>query len=279
MTTDELLRSKRGVVACVVTTGDVKPQFSAALSSMRDWNTRNGFVGVEYRFFDAKLVESGRDAVCRHALAEGYDWVLMIDADAAGWPPESLAKMLQTAYVTHQSVHVIGAYAQLKQPPFLPTIDTGTGKWEVQYPNQGVIRVIRTGGHFLFVKTELLKHMGAPWFRTRVPLTPVKAMKELDNFARVTLDGKNPLRDHPEWDTLMMAAAKASLGMNAGEIHIGEDSGFCDNARAVGGQIAVDTDLVTGHVGDRVITPVDLRDEIRKFDKRLYAAVGVRDYE
>lgn len=279
MTADELIRSKKGLVACVVTTGDIKPQMSAALSSMRDWNTRNGLLGVEYRFFDAKLVESGRDAVCRHALNERYDWVLMIDADASSFPPESLARMLQTAYIDHPGLHVVGAYSQLKQSPFLPTIDTGTGRWEVQYPGQGIVPVIRTGGHFLFIKTELLAHMGPPWFRTRTPLTPIKAMKELDNFARVTLDGRNPLRDHPEWETLFAAARKVSGPPEDGELHIGEDSGFCDNARAVGGQIAVDTDLVTGHVADRIIGPNDLREEMRKFDKRLYAAVGVRDYE
>ncbi len=279
MTPLELVQSKRGVVACVVTSGTIKHQFSAAFSSMRDWNTRNGFLGVEYRFFDAKLVESGRDAVCRHALSEGYDWLLMIDADASNFPAESLARVLEDAYVTQPNAHVIGAYAQLKQPPHLPTIDTGTGKWEIHYPGQGLIPVIRTGGHFIFVKTDILRAMGAPWFRTRVPYTPVKAMKEMDNFARVTLDGRNPLMDHPEWFTLMEAAKKASAGVAPLEQNVGEDSGFCDNVRACGGQIFVDTNLVTGHVADKIIGPNDLREEMRKWEKRLYATVGVRDYE
>ena len=269
----------RGLVACVVTTGDIKPQFSAALSSMRDWNSRNGFTNIEYRFFDAKLVESGRDAVCRHALEQGYAWLIMVDADAALFPQESTALMLQSGFVTIPGAHVIGAYAQLKQPPYLPTIDTGTGTWEIHYPGQGLIPVIRTGGHFIFVKTEILSHMGAPWFRTRIPYTPLKAMKEMDNFARTQLDGRNPLRDHPEWDTLFAAATKASMGSKPLEISVGEDSAFCDNVRAVGGNIFVDTNLVTGHVGDRIIVPTDLREEIRKVERHVYASVGVRFYE
>lgn len=274
----EALREKRGLIATVVLS-DIKHQFSQSLSDMRDWNSRNGFVNIEYKMFDAKLVESGRDAVCEHALAAGYDWLMMIDADAAGFPAMATLRMLESAYVTHPQAHVIGAYSQLKQPPYLPTIDTGTGRWEVHYPGQGLLEVIRTGGHFLFIKTPLLRHMGRPWFRTRIPLTPAKAMKELDNFARITLDGKNPLRLHPEWETLYQAARKTSAATDAGSASVGEDSGFCDNARAHGGVIYVDTDLVTSHIGSKAIVPSDLRKEMKELEKRLHAAVGVRDYE
>ena len=273
------LKELRGLVACVVTSGAIKPQFSAALSSMRDWNSRNGFVNIEYRFFDAKLVESGRDAVCRHAVAQNYTWLIMIDADASNFPPESTLRMLESGFVTLPNAHVIGAYSQLKQPPYLPTIDTGTGKWEIHYPGQGLIPVIRTGGHFIFVKTNILQLMGAPWFRTRIPYTPLKAMRELDSFARCQLDGKNPLRDHPEWDTLFASAHKASLGAQPLEVNIGEDSGFCDSVRAFGGNIFVDTNLVTGHVADKVIEPKDLKEAVRDIERQMYAMVGVRGYE
>lgn len=273
------VKELRGLIACVVTTGAIKPQFSASFSSMRDWNSRNGLVNIEYRFFDAKLVESGRDAVCRHALEQNYSWLIMVDADATGFPPESTMRMLENGFVVAPTAHVIGAYAQLKQPPYLPTIDTGTGTWEIQYPGQGLIPVIRTGGHFIFVKTDLLRHMGPPWFRTRIPYTPLKAMKELDNFARCQLDGRNPLQDHPEWETLFESAKKVSLNARVMEVNIGEDSAFCDSVRAVGGNIFVDTNLTTGHVADKVIEPKDLREAVRDIERQAFAIVGVRNYE
>lgn len=278
-TAAEALQELKGLVATVVTTGSVKPQFSAALSNMRDWNTRNGFLNVEYKMFDAKLVESGRDAACSHALDNKYDWILQIDADAAAWAPQALAKMLETAYVNTPNCSVVGAYCQLKGKPYLPTIDTGTGTWEYHHPGAGVIPVIRTGGHFLLVKTDILAHMGQPWFRTRIPYSPAKAMKELDNFARTKLDGKNPLVYHSEWLTLLAEARRVSVAEESARSGIGEDSGFCDNVRAMGGQIVVDTDLVIGHVADFVILPKHLRKEFRDSDLMAYAAVGVRFYE
>jgi len=272
------LRELPGLVATVCTTGAVTPQYAASLSNLRDHNSRTGFVHVEYQTFDAKLVESGRDAVCLHALQNKYAYLLMIDADAV-FPQDAHQRLLHTAFVRAPGADVVGAYANLKNAPYLPTIDTGTGTWEVWYPGSGLLSVIRTGGHMLLVKTPLLTRMGPPWFRTRIPATPIRAMRDLDNFARTQLDGKNPLRDHPEWDTLFAQAAQASAPAEAASIAIGEDSGFCDNAHAHGATILVDTDVVTGHVGSRVIDFRDLRKEIKDMDKRVYASVGVRDYE
>ena len=273
------MNAYRGLVATVCTSGTVKPQFSQSLSDMRDWNSRNGFTSIEYKIFDAKLVEAGRDAVVRHALKQTYDWILMIDADAAGWPAAALKRVLEVCYEQIPAVDVYGAYCQLKQAPYLPTIDTGTGTWEVQHPGQGVLPVIRTGGHFLFLKTPLLARMGEPWFRTRIPYSPAKGFREVDNFSRTKRDGDNPLRLHPEWESLVQEASFVSDGAQAALVGIGEDSGFCDTAKAAGATIVVDTDLVVGHVGDYVITPTDLRDAMRDHERTAHALVGIRGYD
>lgn len=268
----EHLQSLRGLVATIVLTGTVEENFSQALSDMRSWCDRSGFHNIEWRKFPAQLVETGRDSALQHALEEEYDFVLQVDADAYPIPPDALARILHDAYIKQPEADVVGGYCQLKNAPYLPTIDTGTGTWEPIFPGEGLVPVIRTGGHFILVKVPLLKQFGPPWFRTRETAPSLKALAEVDNFARCKLDGKNPLRDSPAWEELVeIARSEQGPGISS----VGEDSGFCDAARASGAEIYVDTDLVIGHMSKRVIMPSDLRDEMRKRRRGRDLALGV----
>lgn len=265
------LRGLKGLVATVVTTGHVEENFAWNLMEMRSWCDRNDFHNVEWRSFHAVLVEHGRDEVLRHALSEGYDFVLQIDADAAPIPADALLRILHTAFIAVPDSAVVGAYAQLKTPPYLPTIDTGTGTWEVHFPGEGILPVIRTGAHFILVKPPILTKFGPPWFRTRLSFRPIDALREVDNFARLNRHGKNPLAGE-EWTSLLEAAREQSGGV---ESPVGEDSGFCDAVLAAGGKIYVDTDLVIGHIGKKLITPEMLKEEMDKRVKKVKRAVGV----
>lgn len=269
MTLDEL-KQLRGLVATVCLSGSVDPDFAMALSSMRAYNIEQGFSNVEYLTQNAVLVESGRDAVVQHALQQDYDWVLQIDADAAPFAPQSLHRLLEAAY-TEGGPDVIGAYAQLKGPPHLPTIDTGTGTWEVHYPGEGVLPVVRTGCHFFLAKIHVFKAFGPPWFRTRIPQTPLMAMRDLDNFARLNNSGQNPLSGD-SWDSLMSTAVQQNAQMS---IPVGEDSSFFDTLNALGFKAAVHTNIVAGHVARKVIQPQDLIDALKKRDDLYRAGVGV----
>ena len=272
------LRSLRGLVATVVLTGAVDENFSQALSDLRSWCDRQGFHRIEWRKFPAQLVEAGRDMVLTHALnpkgdgtEPAYDWVLQIDADAFPIQEDALLRILHTAFIALPNSDVVGAYCQLKSPPYLPTIDTGTGTWEPIFPGEGALPVIRTGGHFILIKPPILKRFGPPWFRTRQPHAPLKAMAEVDNFARIKLDGRNPMSASDEWGKLLeLAKTETSSGAS-----VGEDSGFCDQVRAAGGSIYVDTNLVIGHVAKKVISPVDLRDSMKESKMKARLAVGV----
>lgn len=271
-TKERRLDELRGLVASCVGIGGIDDQFAAAHEEMRVWNVENGFKNVEYRRIPCVLVESGRDECAMHALQQGYDYVLQVDADAAPFPPDSLLRLLQRAYVEYPDADVVGAYAQLKNFPYLPTIDTGTGTWEEHYPGEGVLRVLRTGGHFFLTKTSAYRKMGpAPWHRTRVVPSPMDTLREVDNFARLHNDGVNPFAKSREWQDLMDEARKGGRSAHA----VGEDSGFFDNLHAVGGVAYVDTDLVTGHVMKTVITPQMLKDAMRERSTRMAAACGV----
>lgn len=267
------LRSLRGLVATCVGIGGVDSDFAAAREEMRVFNVENGFKNVEYRTFNCVLVESGRDEVALHGLREGYDWILQIDADAAPFAPDALVRLLRRAYVDAPDADAVGAYCQLKQAPYLPTIDTGTGTWEVHYPGEGLLPVIRTGGHFLLVKAQAYRRLGAPpYHRTRLAPSLLRTLSELDNAARQKFDNRNPFADLPQWGALVEAARTQP---QHGESHVGEDSGFCDRLTAAGGRIYVDTDLVAGHVTKSFITPQMLKAQIDAREAQRRALCGV----
>lgn len=268
----ELLRQKAGLIATVITSGAEDPHYGQAFSDLRSWNDRNGFHKVEYRRFHCPFVEAGRDDVMQHALNENYAWVLQIDADAAPFAPNALAQILHTAFIVAQDADVVGAYCQLKNPPYLPTIDTGSGTWEPHFPGEGILPVIRTGGHFLLVKPEICRRFGPPWFRTRRTMRPIDALAEVDNLARLSEDGRNDLTKTETWQKLMAKARDEGGGAVS---TVGEDSGFSDAVMAAGGKIVVDTGIYVGHVGKRVITPEMLNKEMRKREAAFAGAVGV----
>lgn len=267
------LKARKGLIASISLSGSVRPEFSEAWADMRSWNDRNGFHGIEYRIENGVLVESARDAVAAHAVREGYEWVLQIDADAAPFPPHATAWMLERLFVTHPQLQAIGGYCQLKGPPHFPTIDTGTGTWEEHYPGEGVLPVIRTGAHFIMIKCEVFQRMAPPWFRTRVTPPPLVAMMEVDGFARQRNGGQNPLWN-AEWSNLMEEARASNPGRGVGPV--GEDSSFCDYLTGQGGRIAVDTNLVVGHVGTKIIMPEDFAKAFREQLTSQRQALGVR---
>ena len=97
-------------------------------------------------------------------------------------------------------------------------------------------------------------------------------MMEVDNYARRTLGGTNPLAEHPEWDTMWHAAYTEA---GTGESHVGEDSSFFDKACAAGHQIYVDTDLVVGHVTSKSILPNDFVEAMQMRKRQMAACLGV----
>jgi hypothetical protein len=268
------VRGTRGLVSSIALSGYIRPEFSQCWAEMRSWNDRNGLLQVEYRHDNGVLIESARDAVCMHALKEKYDWVLQIDADAAPFAPDSCARMVQTLFVTHSFLSALGAWAQVKGFPHHPTIDTGSGTWEEHYPGEGIIPVIRTGAHFLMVKVDAFKRMGPPpWFRTRIAPNPLQAMKEVDNWARQRHRGRNPLWTK-QWELLMEEAYLSGPPRGVGPV--GEDSAFCDNLRSFGMMMAVDTDMVVGHVATKTIMPSDFIEAYGRQLREQRLALGVR---
>src|SRR5207237_2493381 len=99
------------------------------------------------------------------------------------------------------------------------------------------------------------------WFRMRVPMRPIDALAELDNFFRMKFNGDNPLRNTKEryWERAEEIAKQdpSVVAEQFVPVEVGEDSGFCDRARNAGFRIFVDTDIACGHVDSIVRTWVD----------------------
>ena len=270
MTETKQLSDLHGLVASIITAGHTDDLFAQCWAEMRVYNQKEGFTNTEYMMIPAALVEGGRDSAVMHSLEHNYDFLLQIDADMT-FAPDSMVRMLHRLFADLPFADVLGGYCNLKQAPYLPTIDTGTGTWEPHYPNSGVLEVIRTGAAFVMCKTEAFRRFGPPWFRTKISNKPLDALANVDNFARCKLDGNNPLSNLPEWTALLADARQAGPG----ESGIGEDSGFCDRLKAAGGRIFVDTDIVAGHVGKEVITWEKLKETRDKMEELRLLACGV----
>lgn len=238
-----------GIVAAT-SWGLIVAETAFALMESRSFNDKNGLVNVQYTLMHGALIDKARNDACRNLLKTQGQWILFMDMDMH-WEPDAILKLLLTAYGSHPQYDVLGGYANLRSGIGLPTMDTGTGTWESWFPGQGVVEVMRTGAAFLLIKRHVLERIPDPWFALRVPMKPLDAAAEVDNFCHTIFDGANPYRNLPgrPWETMLEAMVKHSSNQSpwvAGEV--GEDSSFCDRVKAAGMRIGVQTDIVVKHL-------------------------------
>jgi hypothetical protein len=218
---------------------------------MRSFCEEQGLKNCSWDMVPGALVEKARNDAVRQMLARGQQWILQIDADMV-FNREALLQLLSFAYAPNSPADVVGAYCTLKGDLNLPTMDTGTGTWESIYPGQGPVEVIRTGAAFILAKRHVFERLSDPWFRMRVPARPVDFMAEVDNWARMKLNGQNPFRDLPggPWEKLEELARTDPTAHKPNFVpaEVGEDSAFCDAARNGIIRLFVHTDVIVGHL-------------------------------
>jgi hypothetical protein len=273
-------------MVAMTTTGSVKAETVGCWTEMRSHSERAGLLNVGWTLPPAGLVEKTRNDAVRTMLGafknpQGVSqaqWLLQVDADMV-FSPDSLVRILTTAYGSHPWADAVGGYCSLKGEMALPTLDTGLGIWESIYPGRGPIEVIRTGTAFLLVKRHVFERIPQPWFRTRAQGRQLDFMLELDNFARCKLDGKNPFIGLPgkPWERLLDAASSDPSAVAADFIpsEVGEDSGFCDRAKAAGFRLLVDTDIEVGHLDTVVVNSKTHQKKMREIDTQWLQCVGV----
>jgi hypothetical protein len=249
------------------------------MMEMRSHSERQGLVNVGWTVVPGTLVEKARNDAVRTMLGsfEGQGkWLLFVDGDMVP-PPDGLLRILTTAFSTHPWADCVGGYCSLRGELALPTIDTGTGTWESIYPGSGIREVMRTGAAFLLVKRHVFDTLPQPWFRVRDSIRPLDFMAEVDNWARIHMNGKNPFRGlaGKPWETLERKASEDPSSHSFTPIEVGEDSGFCDRVKMAGFRIVVDTNLEVPHLDQCVATWRKHREAMDSQKTQWLQAVGV----
>jgi hypothetical protein len=263
----------------MTTHGSVRHETLQSWTDMRSHSEKQGLTNVRWYTLPGALVDKARNDAVRSLLTDpGAQWLMQIDADMT-FAPDALLRLLTTAYGELPHADAIGAYCPLRGDLAIPTIDSGTGTWESHFPGGGPIEVMRTGAAFILVKRHVYEQLSEPWYCLRVPMRPIDALLEVDNFARTKFDGDNPFRNLPSaaWEQLERCAIDdpscAHSQFTPGEV--GEDSNATDKMRNAGFRIFVHTDVVTGHVDTRIIDWRTHKTAVQEQEKQYRLGAGL----
>lgn len=274
-----------GVLA-VTTFGMVTAESCQSLLDLTRHNMASNINNVHYTMVHGALVDKARNEAVKMLLGNPQlKYLFFIDADMV-FAPDIMQKILFTAFHPQACpwADIIGGWCPLRGKPYLPTIDTGTGTWEPHDANVGPLEVIRTGSACILIKRHVFERMEYPWYGVRPAPRAIDMLAEIDNYARCKMDGHNPLREHAAWAILEKCASEDASRLRSEQkanlpggffSSVGEDSNFCDKARALGLRIVVQTDAVCGHLERQAITPTMHMAAMREGERMTRLAVGV----
>lgn len=269
----------------IVTTtyGYITVETVRSLVDMRGYAESKGLRDIIWDFAVGNLVDKVRNEAAQNLLNGPGQWLWFIDADMV-FDHRLIDTMLFTAFHERKDAHIVGGWCPLRGDPFLPTIDTGTGQWESHAVNSGIRDVMRTGGACLLVKREVFEKMSYPWFGVRPAPRPLDMLYEVDNYARQKFDLDNPLTESAAWDQLIKCATEDAQKAYAqpktpswGFGSVGEDSAFCDRAKAMGFTIVVQTSAIMGHVTHKLLEPRDHGKAMNKIHRNERLACGITE--
>jgi len=262
----------------VTTYGTLQVETASSLVNMAIHATKIGLDNISWEWVSGLLVDKTRNECATETLKSKAEWLWFIDGDML-FEPNLLDHMFSAAFTELPWADIIGGYCNLRGWPYLPTIDCGSGVWEAHDANIGPVEVIRTGAACLLVKRHVFEKMAYPWFGVRPASQPIDNLAEVDNFFRMKYDGINPFASDPKWKKALAIAAensKATRGAHASQrMHsVGEDSNFCDKAKAMGFRIVVQTNAVCQHVDKKIIGPPDHMEALQKARENERLLVG-----
>ena len=273
----EEIKIPAGTIFCT-SYGSIQIETTGSLVQMAIHATKMGLDNIGWEWVSGILVDKTRNESASHLLKSKAKWLWFIDGDML-FQPNLVDHLLSTAFKDCAWADIVGGYCNLRGWPYLPTIDCGSGVWEAHDANIGPVEVIRTGGACLLVKRHVFEKMAYPWFGVRPASQPIENFAEVDNFLRMKYDGVNPFADDPKWKKAVAIAGENSrqtLGApEAQRTHsVGEDSNFCDKAKALGFRIVVQTNAVCQHVDKKIIGPVDHMEALEKAKTQERLLVG-----
>jgi glycosyltransferase involved in cell wall biosynthesis len=177
------------------------------------------------------IVQGNNLVLARNELVQRMqgDWLLFIDDDMV-WEPDAVRRLV--AAREELDLDMLGALCFRRSPPYQPTLYMREGpdkgaynfleKWE-----SDVIEVDATGMAFIIIHKRVFERMAG---------SPMPSLEE-----RIKLGPPNVFR----WQGVL-----------------GEDLRFCQEAKASGSRVFVDTRIPIGHVSERIITHRDFLMEL-----------------
>jgi len=181
------------------------------------------------------LVLSRNEAVQR---MQG-DWLVFIDDDMV-WQPDAVKNLVTTAL--EEDLDILGGLCFRRSAPFQPTLYMREGPTSGAYNflerwDTDIIEVDATGMAFIYISKRALETMAGS------PMPPLSVRESLGppNFFR--------------W-----------------EGQLGEDLRFCQEAKAAGLRIFVDTRIEIGHVAERIVGHREFLVELAMRDNELWTA-------
>lgn len=211
---------------------------TAASLVMTDYSWLGAGESVHRLFLQGSILTLQRNECIQRMKG---DWILFIDDDMV-WDPELVGKLIQTR--DEFDFDMLGALCFRRSPPHEPTLymrEAPTwGKYNyLETWDDDIIEVDATGMAFLVVHKRVFERIAG----TEMPPYEVRTSMAPPNFFR--------------WEGTL-----------------GEDLRFCQDAKAAGCRIYVDTRLEIGHVGERVIRR---RDFLTSLAFRSEADIAARD--
>lgn len=153
--------------------------------------------------------DHARNEICRAGLANGFEWIGMLDSDVIP-PADAFLKL-----ISRQQPIISGIYCRRSPPAGVPVM-MRNGQWVTEYPKDSIIEVDVVGSGLLLIHRTVLEKM-----------TPSRPGKPYFDW-RVDLKGAGEFPDNE---------------------CMSEDFTFCNNARKQGYKILVDTSIMARHVG------------------------------
>ena len=272
MTEPNQIEIPPGLIFCT-TYGVITMETAQTMVNLMRHMERQGLQNIDMKFVHGNLVDKARNEAVQQLLQSKAQWLWFIDADMA-FDVSVLDLMIRTAFSECQWADIVGAYCNLRGPPYLPTIDRGTGTWETVDPGIGPVEVMRTGAACVLIKRHVLEKMREPWYGVRPVPRAIDVIYEMDNYANQRFDGVNPLRKYDEWKTLEKCAVEET-SVRPALSTVGEDSGFCDRAKGMGFRIVVQTNAITSHIDRKTILPLDFQEAMKERREAEDAVCGI----
>ena len=170
------------------------------------------------------------------------DWLLFIDDDMV-WDPDAVGRLVQRR--DEFDLDMIGALCFRRSEPFAPTlymrerVDGGGYNFLEQWAEEEVVEVDATGCAFLLIHKRAFEKI---------------AGGEMPPFEHRTREG-GPPPNFFRWEGTM-----------------GEDLRFCQDAKAAGVRIWVDTSIKIGHVTERITVYPDFWAQLAQRDEATWKA-------